>query len=248
MNSIKIEKLSFSYDDKKILQNINFHIESGEFLCLLGKSGSGKSTLLRIISGLLKPNEGTIYIGKKEHTKPNLKVNMLFQDYSLFPWLTNGENIILAMKQKYKDLSKKEINEIILGYMEKVGLEKEVFNKYPNELSGGMKQRVAICRAFAINPDVLLMDEPFGALDAITRNILQDLTLNMWQGDIKNRKTIVFVTHDVEEALKLGTSIFVMSAKNGDIIYKYEKSKNSDMSINEIRNELIGIMNNDIYQ
>lgn len=242
MNSIKIENLSFTYGKQKVLNNINLEIESGEFICLLGKSGSGKSTLLRIISGLLKPTEGSIYISEKKHEKPSLDINMVFQDYSLFPWLSNGDNIILALKQKYENKSKSQLEEIAIDFLKQVGLDKEVFYKYPNELSGGMQQRIAICRAFALNPNILLMDEPFGALDAITRNKLQDLTLSMWNGKNKDRKTIVFVTHDVEEALKLGTSIFLMSAKNGDIIYKYKKQE----EISNIRDKLLDIMNNDI--
>ncbi|WP_142415579.1 ABC transporter ATP-binding protein [Hathewaya massiliensis] len=257
MHNITVENIMFSYDKELILKNINMKIEAGDFVCLLGQSGCGKSTFLRLMAGLSKPNSGNIFIGDKRLQGASLDRGVVFQDYSLFPWLTTGKNIIISLQQKFKNESKKELKKRVLYYLNKVGLDEATFYKYPNELSGGMRQRSAICRSFALDPPILLMDEPFGALDAITRAKLQDMLLDLWQKDKKNRKTIIFVTHDVDEALFLATKIFVFGSSPSKIIYthafKDKQNLNRDSffkneEILKLRNELIYILNKDIEE
>lgn len=250
MDIIKIKNLKFGYDNKIILENVNMSIEKGDFVCFLGKSGCGKSTLLRLIAGLSVPLEGEIFVKGDILKNTSKHIGMVFQDYSLFPWMTTGNNIIIAMKQKFKNLSKAELTERAKYFISMVGLPEDVFYKYPNELSGGMKQRCAICRLLALNPDIFLMDEPFGALDAITRNSLQNLIIDLWQQNYKNKKTIIFVTHDVDEAIKLGTKIFLFGSNNGELIFSFN-SPNSRQLEDEnekinLRNKLLRYMNNSI--
>ena len=221
MSKISIENLSFAYDTKLILENINLDIETGDFVCILGQSGCGKSTMLRLLAGLEKPTMGKVLIDGTEITGAGLDRGVVFQDYGLFPWKTAGDNILLALKQRFPDRSKAELKEIALSMLEKVGLEREVYHKLPKELSGGMKQRCAIARAFSIDPPVLLMDEPFGALDAVTRAMLQDMVLELWKKD-EERKTVFFVTHDVDEALLLANRIFVLGQSPSNVIYSCE--------------------------
>lgn len=225
MYDIHIENLSFSYGDKDILRNINIDIYAGEFICLLGHSGCGKSTLLKLIAGLIKPTEGKILIDNKPIEGPGLDRGVVFQDYSLFSWISTGKNIELALEQVYTKLKKKEIRELSRQYLDKVGL-KDVYDKLPGSLSGGMRQRAAIARAFGINPPILLMDEPFGALDAVTRAKLQDLTLSLWNSE-EQKKTIIFVTHDVDEALLISEKMIIMkpTMKGIDKIIEIDKSK-----------------------
>lgn len=213
---IHIKSLGFAYEDKCVLKDINIDIKSGEFICILGPSGCGKSTLLKLISGLIKPTSGKILINEKYIEGPGLDRGVVFQDYSLFSWMSAGKNIELALEQAYKNMKRKEREEIAKEYLEKVGL-KDIYNKLPGNLSGGMRQRAAIARAFAINPPILLMDEPFGALDAVTRAKLQNLTLDLWNSSKKERKTIIFVTHDVDEALLIAEKIIIMGSHNKGI-------------------------------
>jgi len=257
MQDIKVENIVFSYDKELVLENISMEIEAGDFVCLLGQSGCGKSTFLRLMAGLSEPDSGTIFVGDKLIQGASLDRGVVFQDYSLFPWLTTGKNIVLSLKQKFKDEGKKQLKERALYYLEKVGLDESTFNKYPNELSGGMRQRCAICRSFALDPPILLMDEPFGALDAVTRAKLQDMVLDLWSKDKVNRKTIFFVTHDVDEALLLATKIFVFGSSPSKIIYNHSFSKEEKVSrellfenkkIIELRNKLIHILNKDIKE
>lgn len=216
MHSITIDNISFSHGQQRILQNISLQAEAGEFICLLGPSGCGKSTLLRLLAGLDYPTQGTIMLGNKPIKGPGLDRGVVFQDYSLFPWLTTGKNIVFALKQAFPGKSTSFYNEIAHKHLQAVKLD-HAFDKLPSELSGGMRQRAAIARAFAINPPVLLMDEPFGALDAVTRAHLQDALVTLWQQEAPGRKTIFFVTHDVDEALLLGTTVVVMGANPGRI-------------------------------
>ena len=213
---ISIEKLSFHYSKQTILQDIDLKIEEGDFLCLLGPSGCGKSTLLRLLAGLATPDSGEIKIGGKTVKGPGLDRAVVFQDYSLFPWMSTGENIVIALEQAYPGRRKAEYRNIALEYLDMVGLG-SVYDKLPKQLSGGMKQRAAIVRAFAANSQVLLMDEPFGALDAITRVKLQDILLNLWQQSTDRRKTVVFVTHDVDEALLLASRVAVLGLNPGRV-------------------------------
>lgn len=255
MQDIKVENIVFSYDKELVLENINMEIDAGDFVCLLGQSGCGKSTFLRLLAGLSEPDSGEIYVGSEIIRGASLERGVVFQDYSLFPWLTTGKNIVLSLKQKFKNESKKELKERALYYLEKVGLDKSTFNKYPSELSGGMRQRCAICRSFALDPPILLMDEPFGALDAVTRAKLQDMVLDLWNRDIEKRKTIFFVTHDVDEALLLSTKIFVFGSSPSKIIYRHSFDRNDKVDREslfdnketvELRNKLITILNEDI--
>ena len=181
MESVEVKELSFAYEntDTLILKNLNMQIQEGDFVCLLGQSGCGKSTLLRLLAGLEKPTNGEILIDGKPIKGASLERSVVFQDYGLFPWMTAGENIVLALKQKFPKQKKSELKAIAKEMLVKVGLDESVYGKLPKELSGGMKQRCAIARSFSINPPVLLMDEPFGALDAVTRARLQEMVLDL---------------------------------------------------------------------
>jgi NitT/TauT family transport system ATP-binding protein len=255
MHDIIVDNVHFAYDKDIILENINMEICSGDFVCLLGQSGCGKSTFLRLMAGLAEPASGAIYLDGQKLCGTSLDRGVVFQDYSLFPWFNTGKNITLALKQKYKDKSNKELKQIALDHLEEVGLDASVFDKLPNELSGGMKQRCAISRSFALDPPILLMDEPFGALDAVTRAKLQDMVLTLWKKDTTKRKTIIFVTHDVDEALLLATKIFVFGTKPSQIIYQHsfadtEKPTRDSLfdrkDILDLRNQLIQILHKDI--
>jgi NitT/TauT family transport system ATP-binding protein len=216
MFEISLENVSFAYGIQNVLNNISFTAASGDFVCLLGPSGCGKSTLLRLLAGLDLPTEGLLTLNGRPITGPGLDRGVVFQDYSLFPWMTAGQNVILALEQAFPDKMRMEYRQIASEYLEMVGL-RDAFHKLPGELSGGMRQRAAIARAFALNAPVLLMDEPFGALDAITRARLQDLLLNLWQQKEGERKTVFFVTHDVEEALLLAGTVVVLGLNPGTI-------------------------------
>ena len=221
VNGMKISNLSFAYPDSDvlILRDINVEVKGGEFICLLGQSGCGKSTLLRLLAGLETVKEGRIEMNGVPIKGAGLDRGVVFQDYGLFPWMTAGENIMLALEQKFPSMPKSERKNIALETLERVGLEHDVFDKLPKELSGGMKQRCAIARVFAINPPVLLMDEPFGALDAVTRAKLQDMIADLWRKGEKKR-IVFFVTHDVDEALLLANRILVLGQKPSHIIYE----------------------------
>lgn len=193
------------------LHNISLSIKENDFICLVGPSGCGKSTLLRIIAGLETASEGKVLYRGNMVSRPDKRLGMVFQEYSLLPWRTVLGNVGLGPELTGKPVA--YCREIAHRYLEMVGLEKFAVS-YPYELSGGMRQRVAIARALANDPDVLLMDEPFGALDAHTRIILQKELLKIWEA---NRKTIVFVTHSVDEAIYLADRIVVMTACPGQI-------------------------------
>lgn len=256
MSDIAIRELSFAYEgsDRLILKNIDVEVESGEFVCLLGQSGCGKSTLLRLLAGLEKPTEGEILVDGAQITGAGLSRGVVFQDYGLFPWMTAGENIMLALKQKFPGRDKKELKQIAIDMIKAVGLNESVYNKLPKELSGGMKQRCAIAQSFSIDPPILLMDEPFGALDAVTRARLQDLIRELWaKGNPK--KTVFFVTHDVDEALILASRIMVMGQSPSNIIYDYRlrederatrQNQFENPEIMKLRNTLISQINKDI--
>lgn len=221
MADIKITNLSFAYEDggKLILKDINTEVRAGEFVCILGQSGCGKSTLLRLLAGLEKPTGGELLIDEKKIGGASLDRGVVFQDYGLFPWMTAGENIMLALKQRFPGRAKQELKQIALDMLKEVGLGENVYKMLPKELSGGMKQRCAIAQAFSIDPPILLMDEPFGALDAVTRARLQDLVLKLWAQD-DPKKTVFFVTHDVDEAMLLANRILVLGQSPSNIIYE----------------------------
>jgi NitT/TauT family transport system ATP-binding protein len=200
-----------SRGDVVSLSNVSLDIEEGEFITLVGPSGCGKSTMLNLIGGLLHPTSGRVEVGGKEVTGPGPDRGVIFQQYALFPWLTARQNVEFGLR--IQGLPKAERAERAQHYLELVGLG-DFGNALPKELSGGMKQRAAIARAYAVNPSVLLMDEPFGALDALTRVQMQDELLQTWQ---KERRTIVFITHDVDEAVYLASRVAVMSPRPGRI-------------------------------
>lgn len=258
MNNISVSDLSFAYPgtDKLILKDINLEISAGEFVCVLGQSGCGKSTFLRLIAGLEKPTTGELKVGDKPITGAGLDRAVVFQDYGLFPWLTAGANITLALKQRYPDMSKADLKTKTLESLESVGLDKGVYSKLPKELSGGMKQRCAIARALGIDSPILLMDEPFGALDAVTRARLQDLVLRLWDAE-EQKKTVIFVTHDVDEAMLLSTRTVLFGQSPSHVIFDKtrdvserptRKTQFSDPNVLQLRNELIERMNIDINE
>ena len=221
MGRIIAQDVDFSYHTEKVLKGLSLTIQENDFAYILGESGCGKSTFLRLLAGLQFPDSGSITVDGVPVQKPGMDRAVVFQDYGLYPWMTTGKNILICMKQKYPDKKNAELNEVIRYYLNQVGLDSSVYNKYPMELSGGMRQRCAICRAFAMDAPILLMDEPFGALDAVTRFRLQDMTLNLCSHEGK-KKSVVFVTHDVEEAMYLSTKIFVLGMKPSKVIFTYE--------------------------
>ncbi|MDN7024218.1 ABC transporter ATP-binding protein [Methanoculleus sp. FWC-SCC1] len=204
---------SFAKENESItaLRDINLEIRDDEFVCFVGPSGCGKTTLLRIIAGLETATAGSVTLDGEAITGPDPKRGMVFQEYSLFPWRTVTENIAFGLEMK--GAPKSERSRTAREYLDLVGLA-QFADHYPYELSGGMRQRVAIARALANDPDVLLMDEPFGALDAQTRNRMQKELLSIWE---KTRKTIVFVTHSVDEAVYLADRIVVLSGRPGTV-------------------------------
>jgi len=197
----------------KVIDNVSMHIKAGEFIVYLGPSGCGKTTLMRIVGGLESANTGAVYLDDKKVTGPDRKKGMVFQAYTSFPWLTVLENIRFGTRYR-NDIDNATKEEISQHYLELVGL-KDYANYYVNRISGGMRQRVAIARTLAAAPEILLMDEPFGALDAQTREFLQNQLLDI---NREERKTTIFVTHDVEEAVVLADRIFMFSARPARII------------------------------
>lgn len=256
MRETVIKDLSFSYPgtDKLVLKDINMGVAEGEFVSILGQSGCGKSTLLRLLAGLEKQTSGEILIDGKPFSGPSLSRGVVFQDYGLFPWMTAGENIMLALRQRFPERDKKELREVAVNMLQSVGLDKGVYNKLPKELSGGMKQRCAIARAFGIDPPILLMDEPFGALDAVTRARLQDMVLELWRKQ-EPKKTVFFVTHDVDEAILLSTKIFVLGQSPSNVIFNCDipsdgrptrETQFEDPKFLNLRNTLIRYINQDV--
>lgn len=230
---IKISNVSKVFQSRQgdvvALDNVSMDIMKNEFITIVGPSGCGKSTLLNLIGGLYSPTSGAIYNEGEEISGISTDRGIVFQQYALFPWLTVRGNVEFGLKmQGYK---KEEAYKTALKYIEMVELE-DFIESYPKELSGGMKQRVAIARAYAANPSVLLMDEPFGALDAQTRTQLQEELLHTWE---KEKKTCFFITHDVDEAIVLGQKVVIMSARPGrikeivDINIPYPRSQATKM-------------------
>lgn len=205
---ITVENLTKRYGDgENVFENVNFDIRKNEFICLIGHSGCGKSTILNALAGLENASRGEILMEGKPVTKPGLERGVVFQSHALLPWLTVSENIAFALKAKSSNISAKALDEQINHYLGMVGLA-GVKNKKPSELSGGMKQRVGIARAFATQPKMLLMDEPFGALDALTRGVIQDELVNIVD---ETHQTVFMITHDIDEAILLADRIFLMS-------------------------------------
>jgi ABC-type nitrate/sulfonate/bicarbonate transport system ATPase subunit len=193
------------------LEPTNLAVAANDFITILGPSGCGKSTLLRIVAGLDRPTTGRVLLDGREVRGPGPDRGMVFQSYTLFPWLTVAENIEFGLKEK--GLPERERREIVAAYVEKVGLT-GFENHWPAQLSGGMQQRTAIARALANDPEILLLDEPFGALDNQTRSLMQELLLGIWE---REQKTVLFVTHDIEEAIFLASRVVVLTARPGRI-------------------------------
>ena len=259
MSKIAINNLTVNYTEKKksftALKNVSFSIEEGEFVSVIGSSGCGKSTLLSILEGINSPTEGEILINGEPVTGTGTDRGVVFQHYSLFPWMTARKNVAFGIRQVNKTVSRSERYQLADESLEKVGLG-QFKNKYPSQLSGGMQQRVAIARALAMDTDILLMDEPFGAIDAKNRTILQELLLELWEGDgSKERKTVVFVTHDIDEAILLSDKIVMMTANPGrvyrEIKVPFDRPRNRTQLVqtkgyNKFRNELLAMFYSDI--
>lgn len=197
-------------EEVEVLQCVNLDIKEGEFVSIMGSSGCGKSTLLKMITALEKPTEGEIYIDGEKIIKPSEKCSMIFQEARLFPWLTAEQNVAFTLSSK---LPLDQARETALNYLQLVGL-KDFKKAHPSQLSGGMQQRVSIARGLATKPRLLLLDEPFGALDAFTRIDLQEELLKIWE---REKTTMVMVTHDIDEAIYLSDRIVVLSSKPGVI-------------------------------
>jgi len=227
------------------LQDFSFKVKKNDFVCIVGPSGCGKSTLLRIIAGLDTCTSGEVLYKNTTHTKPIKSIGMVFQQYSLLPWLTVKENIVLGLE--FRKESKQLKNEVAQKYLKIIGME-TFKNAYPYELSGGMQQRVAIARALANNPEVILMDEPFGALDAHTRILMQKELLKIWEQD---KKTILFVTHSVDEAIYLADRIIVMSDRPGKIkcikeVDMYRPRDRANPEYGKLSSEILAILEQEV--
>lgn len=220
---------SFNVDKEnvEILKDINLEIKQGEFVSIVGHSGCGKSTLLKIIAGLLEYDSGKVKLGENLIKEPDIDRGMVFQEHRLFPWLTIKNNVSLGLK----DTSKEEKDKLVSEHLELVQLS-GFENAYPHQLSGGMSQRAAIARALVNNPKLLLLDEPFGALDALTRIQMQKEILRIWK---QQKTTMILVTHDIDEAIFLGDRIVVMSSRPGTIqdIIKVEMPRPRDRGSSE---------------
>jgi NitT/TauT family transport system ATP-binding protein len=232
-----------------VLEDISIKISTGEFICLVGTSGCGKSTLLNILAGLLSPSSGAVFVdGKPVTGTPGSDRGVVFQGYTLYPWLTVAKNIGFGLQ--FQQMTKAEKNDRVNYFLEVVGLT-SFANSYPNQLSGGMKQRVAIARALANQPAVLLMDEPFGALDSQTREQMQEFLLNLWE---QTQMTILMITHDLDEAIYLSQRIYLLSSRPGKIqsetIIPLPKHREIDLKLSadffKIKRKIIYTLRNQI--
>lgn len=221
-----------------VLENISIEVHRNQFICLLGKSGCGKSTLMRIIGGLTKPSEGQVFIDGVESYKPSNQKTIVFQQDAVFPWMSVERNIEFGLK--VRGISAQKRRQVVRHYMHLVGLE-EFGAALPKELSGGMRKRVDIARAYASSVDVLLMDEPFGGLDAITKVDMQEALLDLWQ---REQKTVIFVTHDLEEAAFLADRILIMGDRGEgikeDVIVALPRPRSSEVRLSDHFNEIKG--------
>lgn len=216
MHHIELRHITFEYETADgpltALQDVSFSVDSSEFLCVVGQSGCGKTTLLNIVAGFLTPTKGEVRIGGQPVTGKGFDRGIVFQDFAqLFPWRTAQRNVEFGLEMK--GIPREERAEIALRFLRLVNLEKFT-RAYPHELSGGMQQRVAIARALAYNPAVLLMDEPFAALDALTREEMQRFLVDVWR---ETRKTVIYVTHNVSEAVYLGDRVVILTPHPGTV-------------------------------
>lgn len=213
---LRIENLTvrFVQDGLPAVEGISLAIEPGEFVALLGPSGCGKSTVLNAVAGFLQPTSGRILLDGKTVVEPSSQAAVVFQHHSLFPWMTAWQNVAFGPEM----LNFPQAREVAWELLNAVGLSEHA-HSYPAQLSGGMRQRVGLARALAVKPPILLMDEPFGALDALTRELMQELLLRVWE---EHRSTVVFVTHDVDEAIFLADRVVVLGARPGRISQEFE--------------------------
>jgi osmoprotectant transport system ATP-binding protein len=236
---IKFEHIKKVYGEKNIIVNFNLVVEKGDFITIVGRSGCGKTTILKMVNGLNLPDEGYIYVNGKDIKNENIielrrNIGYVIQGTGLFPHMTVENNIAYVPNLLNKS-NKRKTKEAVNKLMKVVGLEESMMNRYPDELSGGQQQRVGIARALAASPEIMLMDEPFGAVDEITRKMLQDEILRIHG---KLEVTILFVTHDIKEALKLGTKVLVMD--KGQIIQYDTPDEIIKNPANNFVKELIG--------
>ncbi|MFK7871108.1 MAG: ABC transporter ATP-binding protein [Roseobacter sp.] len=210
---LSIEKLTQRYPDGKggeftVFENASFGIEKGEFVCILGHSGCGKSTIMNILAGLSEPTKGVVKMDGFSISGPSLDRGVVFQNYSLLPWLTALKNVTFGVAARFPDWTKQQVEDHSIAFLDKVGLSGDAIHRKPSQLSGGMRQRVSIARAFANEPKLLLLDEPFGALDALTRGTIQEELLKVWSG---TDQTVFMITHDIDEAILLADRILLMT-------------------------------------
>jgi NitT/TauT family transport system ATP-binding protein len=235
---VRVLSKVFSVNNKRltVLENINLQLLPREFVCLVGASGCGKSTLLNIVAGLIPPTSGQVLVNGRRVIGPGSDRGMVFQGYTLYPWLTVSQNIAFGLQ--LRKMPRSEQRELIAHYLDVVGLH-QFANAYPKQLSGGMKQRVAIARALANEPEVLLMDEPFGALDAQTKEQMQQFLLQLWN---KTHVTVLMITHDVEEAIFLSERVFVMGCQPGrlELEVPIQLSGDRDLDV-KLSSEFVGI-------
>jgi len=252
---LRVDQVSLRYRTPEggtfaALEKVSFEVPDQQFAVIVGPSGCGKSSLLYLTAGLSEPTEGDIYVGGQRVDGPGADRGMVFQSYTLFPWLTVRENVEFGLKRR--GLPAAERKEIVDYYLNEVGLANFAGN-YPKQLSGGMMQRVAIARALANDPQILLMDEPFGALDSQTRMQMQKLLLRVWD---HSKKTVVFVTHDIDEAILLGDRVYVMGARPGRIKrildVPIERPRSLDMVMDrqfiEMKREILGLLHDDLEE
>lgn len=233
---IALRDISLIYPDPETpihaLRDINLELKKDDFVCVLGPSGCGKSSLLNIIAGYLKPTSGTVTIDGVDHSRPNAQVGVVFQHANLFPWLSIAKNIEFGLKMA--KVKKEERKQQTAYYLKLIGLEKYA-SLLPHQLSGGMKQRAAIARTLILNPNIVLLDEPFSALDALTRESMQTHLRDIWR---KTRKCFFFITHDVDEALLLASRILIMHPSPGRIVHDFENplfGAYADLPISQIK-------------
>ncbi len=210
---LSIEKLTQRYPEGKggeftVFENASFGIEKGEFVCILGHSGCGKSTIMNILAGLSEPTKGVVKMDGYAVSGPSLDRGVVFQNYSLLPWLTALKNVTFGVAARFPDWTKQQVEDHSIAFLDKVGLSGDAIHRKPSQLSGGMRQRVSIARAFANQPKLLLLDEPFGALDALTRGTIQEELLKVWSG---TDQTVFMITHDIDEAILLADRILLMT-------------------------------------
>lgn len=210
------------------LDDVSLSAEAGSFVSLVGPSGCGKSTLLYIVGGFVPPSEGEVLVNGAPVRGPGLDRGVVFQEYALFPWLTVFDNIAYGLRRK--GTARAEVRATVERYVELMHLQ-GFESRFPRELSGGMKQRVALARTFAYQPEILLLDEPFGALDSQTRELMQDELLRLWRS---SRKTVLMVTHDINEAVYLSDTVYVMSRRPGRMVHRFTV----DLDRNQAREEL----------